>query len=240
MAAWAKGVPCLLSLLQEGEEDDKDEEEEADSGLGEEEDELEVDVGDNEEPVEVPRGEQEEDRSSNEELTHVTLMYEVGSRSEAKVGHYETLDIDRSITKHLDKNKDRLDEARERVEREAEERKDSEDIVNFVREQEQAKIQSWVRQQTTMDKKDEQEIYKDYRSPFIFRWPPVKHVLLKVKLCDREFAGFSLDQIEEVTRARQDKRKEQGRALRIDKKLQVAIFLLSLHADKKNAGAAIT
>ena len=66
------------------------------------------------------------------------------------------------------------------------------------------------------------------------------HVLLKIKLCDREFAGFSLDQIEEVTRARQEKRKEQGRALRIDKKLQVAIFLLSLHADKKNAGVAIT
>ena len=37
----------------------------------------------------------------------------------------------------------------------------------------------------------------------------------------REFAGFSLDQIEEVTRIRQEKRKEQGRALRMDKKLQV-------------------
>ena len=62
-----------------------------------------------------------------------------------------------------------MDEARERVEREADERKDREDIVNFVREQEQAKIQSWVMQQTTMDKKEEEEIYKDYRSPFIFR-----------------------------------------------------------------------
>ena len=162
MAAWAKGVPYLLSVLQEGEEDDKDEEEEADSGLGEEEEELEVDVGDNEEPVE------EED--VNEELTHVTLMYEVGSRSEAKVGQYETLDIESSARKHLDKNKERVDEARERVEREADERKDREDIVNFVREQEQAKIQSWVMQQTTaMDKKEEEEIYKDYRSPFIFR-----------------------------------------------------------------------
>ena len=70
-----------------------------------------------------------------------------------------------------------VDEARERVEREAEERKDREDIVNFVREQEQAKIQSWVMQQTTiMDKKEEEEIYKDYRSPFIFRWSPVNHV----------------------------------------------------------------
>ena len=49
-----------------------------------------------------------------------------------------------------------------------------------------------------------------------------KHVLLKVTsfFC-REFAGFSLDQIEEVTRIRQEKRKEQGRALRMDKKLQV-------------------
>ena len=164
MAAWARGVPYLLSLLQEGEEDDKDEEEEADSGLGEEEEELEVDVGDNEEPVE------EEDVGSSEELTHVTLMYEVGSRSEAKVGQYETLDIESSATKHLEKNKEMVDEARERVEREAEERKDREDIVNFVREQEQAKIQSWVTQQTTtMDKKEEEEIYKDYRSPFIFR-----------------------------------------------------------------------
>ena len=166
MAAWAKGVPHLLSLLQEGEEDDKDEEEEADSGLGEEEEELEVDVGDNEEPVELPR----EEEDVNEELTHVTLMYEVGSRSEAKVGQYETLDIESSARKHLDKNKERVDEARERVEREADERKDREDIVNFVREQEQAKIQSWVMQQTIiMDKKEEEEIYKDYRSPFIFR-----------------------------------------------------------------------
>ena len=230
----------MLSLLQEGEEDDKDEEEEADSGLGEEEEELEVDVGDNEEPDEVSREEQEQDGSSNEELTHVTLMYEVGSRSEAKVSHYETLDIESSATRHFDKNKDAVDEARERVEREAEERKDREDIVNFVREQEQAKIQSWVRQQTTIDKKEEQEIYKDYRSPFIFRWSPVIQVLLKVKLCDREFAGFSLDQIEEVTRARQEKRKEQGRALRMEKKLQVAIFLLSLHADKENVGVTIT
>ena len=49
-----------------------------------------------------------------------------------------------------------------------------------------------------------------------------RHVLLKVTpfFC-REFAGFSLDQIEEVTRIRQEKRKEQGRALRMDKKLQV-------------------
>ena len=45
----------------------------------------------------------------------------------------------------------------------------------------------------------------------------------------REFAGFSLDQIEEVTRIRQEKRKEQGRALRMDKKLQVLIFCLSLN-----------
>ena len=44
----------------------------------------------------------------------------------------------------------------------------------------------------------------------------------------REFAGFSLDQIEEVTRIRQEKRKEQGRALRMDKKLQVNIFLLNM------------
>ena len=35
MTAWSKGVPCLLSLLQEGEEEDgKDEEEEGDSGWG--------------------------------------------------------------------------------------------------------------------------------------------------------------------------------------------------------------
>ena len=166
MTAWANGVPYLLSLLQEGEEDDKDEEEEADSGLGEEEDELEVDVGDNEEPVEVPRGEQEEDRSSNEELTHVTLMYEVGSRP--NVGHYETLDTE-SSSNHLEKNKKAMEEAREKVKREAEFQKDREDIVNFVREQEEAKIQSWLTQQTTLDKSEEQEIYKDYRSPFIFR-----------------------------------------------------------------------
>ena len=55
-----------------------------------------------------------------------------------------------------------------------------------------------------------------------------KHVLLKVRSFScREFAGFSLDQIEEVTRVRQEKRKEQGRALRMDKKLQVMIFCLS-------------
>ena len=166
MAAWAKGIPYLLALLQEGEEDDKDEEEEADSGLGDDEDELEVDVGDNEEPVEVQNG---QDGGSNQELSHLTLMYEVGSRTKEKVGHYETLDMDSGSTKNLDKNKEVMDEAAERLKREAEYRKDTEDIVNFVREQEQAKIQSWVTQ-TTVDKKEEEEIYKDYRSPFIFRW----------------------------------------------------------------------
>ena len=166
MAAWAKGIPYLLSLLQEGEEDDKDEEEEADSGLGDDEDELEVDVGDNEEPVEVQNG---QDGGSNQELSHLTLMYEVGSRTKEKVGHYETLDMDSGSTKNLEKNKEVMDEAAEKLKREAEYRKDTEDIVNFVREQEQAKIQSWVTQ-TTVDKKEEEEIYKDYRSPFIFRW----------------------------------------------------------------------
>ena len=164
MAAWAKGIPCLFSLLQEEEEEgDKDEEEEeADSGLGEEED--EIDVGDNEEPVEV---EDEEQDQNNEELTHVTLMYEVGSRP--NVGHYETLDTE-SSSNHLEKNKKAMEEAREKVKREAEFQKDREDIVNFVREQEEAKIQSWLKE-TAEDKNEEQEIYKDYRSPFIFRWP---------------------------------------------------------------------
>ena len=77
--------------------------------------------------------------------------------------------MDSGSTKNLDKNKEVMDEAAERLKREAEYRKDTEDIVNFVREQEQAKIQSWVTQ-TTVDKKEEEEIYKDYRSPFIFRW----------------------------------------------------------------------
>ena len=62
-----------------------------------------------------------------------------------------------------------MDEATERVRREAENRRDREDILNFVREQEEAKIQSWVTQRTTIDKEGEEEIYKDYRSPFIFR-----------------------------------------------------------------------
>ena len=163
MTAWAKGVPCLLSLLQEGEEEgDKDEEEEeADSGLGDEED--EVDVGDNEELVEV----EDEHAGNDEELTHVTLMYEVGSRP--NVGHYETLDTE-SSSNHLEKNKKAMEEAREKMKREAEFQKDREDIVNFVREQEEAKIQSWLKE-TAEDKNEEQEIYKDYRSPFIFRWP---------------------------------------------------------------------
>ena len=168
MAALAKGIPYLLALLQEGEEDDKDEEEEADSGLGDDEDELEVDVGDNEEP-EVQNDKHGQDGDSNQDLTHLTLMYEVGSRTKEKVGHYETLDMDSGSTKSLDKNKEVMDEAAERLKREAEYRKDTEDIVNFVREQEQAKIKSWVTQ-TTVDKKEEEEIYKDYRSPFIFRW----------------------------------------------------------------------
>ena len=162
MTAWAKGVPCLLSLLQEGEEEgDKDEEEEeADSGLGDEED--EVDVGDNEELVEV----EDEHAGNDEELTHVTLMYEVGSRP--NVGHYETLDTGSgSDTSNILEKKKVMDEAREKVKREAEFRKDREDILNFVREQEEAKIQSWLTQQTTLDKNE--EIYKDYRSPFIFR-----------------------------------------------------------------------
>ena len=165
MAAWAKGVPSLMSLLQEGEEFDKDEEEEeADSGLGDEED--EVDVGDNEEPVE---DEDEEQEQSNEELTHVTLMYEVGSRP--NVGHYETLDTESAgdTSNQLEKNKKATEEAEEKVKRKAELQKDREDILNFVREQEEAKIQCWLTQQTNMDKNDEQEIYKDYRSPFIFR-----------------------------------------------------------------------
>ena len=166
MTAWAKGVPCLLSLLQEGEEEgDKDEEEEeADSGLGDEED--EVDVGDNEELVEV----EDEHAGNDEELTHVTLMYEVGSRP--NVGHYETLDTESGgdTSNHLEEKKKKvMDEAREKVKREAEFRKDREDILNFVREQEEAKIKSWLTQQTTLDKNEEQEIYKDYRSPFIFR-----------------------------------------------------------------------
>ena len=50
MAAWAKGVPCLFSLLEGGEDEEGDKDDEggeADSGLGDEEDE-EVDVGVNE------------------------------------------------------------------------------------------------------------------------------------------------------------------------------------------------
>ena len=177
MTAWSKGVPCLLSLLQEGEEEDgKEEEEEADSGLGEEEEELEVDVGDNEEPFDVQNEDGDQDEALeqnaagyNEELTHVTLMYEVGSRpEEAKVGLDETLDLD-SSSRNLDKDERLVDEATERVRREAENRRDREDILNFVREQEEAKIQSWVTQRTTIDKEGEEEIYKDYRSPFIFR-----------------------------------------------------------------------
>ena len=51
---------------------------------------------------------------------------------------------------------------------------------------------------------------------------------MKVIPHGREFAGFSLEQIEEVTRGREEKRKEQGRALRMEKKLQVNNFLLSI------------
>ena len=50
---------------------------------------------------------------------------------------------------------------------------------------------------------------------------------MKVIPHGREFAGFSLEQIEEVTRGREEKRKEQGRALRMEKKLQANIFFLS-------------
>ena len=55
---------------------------------------------------------------------------------------------------------------------------------------------------------------------------------MKVIPHGREFAGFSLEQIEEVTRGREEKRKEQGRALRMEKKLQVNIFLLSIKIEQ--------
>ena len=198
MAAWEEGIPCLLALLQEidkedgkedNQEDNKEEEgEEADSGLGEDEEELEVDVVEDDEVVveddevgevsqehngssskeltEVQQDEEEEDDGGkDEELDHLTLMYEVGVKQNAKDCHYETLD--KEATKET--NKDHMDKTAERLKSEAELRQDREDIINFVKEQEEAKFKSWVEQKAATDEKEEEEIYKDYRSPFIFR-----------------------------------------------------------------------
>ena len=192
MAAWEEGIPCLLALLQEidkedGKEDNKEEEgEEADSGLGEDEEELEVDVVEDDEVVveddeqdgevsqehngssskeltEVQKDE-EDDGSKEEELDHLTLMYEVGAKQKAKDCHYETLD--KETTKET--NKAHMDKTAERLKSEAEFRQDREDIINFVKEQEEAKFKFWVEQKAATHEKEE-EIYKDYRSPFIFR-----------------------------------------------------------------------
>ena len=198
MAAWEEGIPCLLALLQEidkedgkedNQEDNKEEEgEEADSGLGEDEEELEVDVVEDDEVVveddevgevsqehngssskeltEVQQVEEEEDDGGkDEELDHLTLMYEVGAKQKAKDCHYETLD--KETTKET--NKAHMDKTAERLKSEAEFRQDREDIINFVKEQEEAKFKSWVEQKAATDEKEEEEIYKDYRSPFIFR-----------------------------------------------------------------------
>ena len=199
MAAWEEGIPCLLALLQEidkedgkedNQEDNKEEEgEEADSGLGEDEEELEVDVVEDDEVVveddeqdgevsqehngssskeltEVQQVEEEEDDGGkDEELDHLTLMYEVGAKQKAKDCHYETLD--KESTKET--NKAHMDKTAERLKSEAEFRQDREDIINFVKEQEEAKFKSWVEQKAARDEKEEEEIYKDYRSPFIFR-----------------------------------------------------------------------
>ena len=199
MAAWEEGIPCLLALLQEidkedckedNQEDNKEEEgEEADSGLGEDEEELEVDVVEDDEVVveddeqvgevsqehngfsskqltEVQQVEEEEDDGGkDEELDHLTLMYEVGAKQKAKDCHYETLD--KEATKET--NKALMDKTAERLKSEAEFRQDQEDIINFLKEQEEAKFKSWVEQKAARDEKEEEEIYKDYRSPFIFR-----------------------------------------------------------------------
>ena len=195
MAAWEEGIPCLLALLREtdkgdGEEDNKEdnkeeEGEEADSGLGEDEEELEVDVVEDDEVVveddeqdgevsqehngssskeltEVQQDEEEEDE--DKELDHLTLMYEVGAKQKAKDCHYETLD--QETTKET--NKAHMDKTAERLKSEAEFRQDREDIINFVKEQEEAKFKSWVEQKAATHEKEE-DIYKDYRSPFIFR-----------------------------------------------------------------------
>ena len=199
MAAWEEGIPCLLALLQEidkedgkedNQEDNKEEEgEEADSGLGEDEEELEVDVVEDDEVVveddeqvgevsqehngssskeltEVQQDEEEEeDGGKDEELDHLTLMYEVGAKQKAKDCHYETLD--KEATKET--NKAHMDKTAERLKSEAEFMQDREDIINFVKEQEEAKFKSWVEQKAATVEKEEEEIYKDYRSPFIFR-----------------------------------------------------------------------
>ena len=199
MAAWEEGIPCLLALLQEidkedckedNQEDNKEEEgEEADSGLGEDEEELEVDVVEDDEVVveadeqdgevsqehngfsskqltEVQQVEEEEDDGGkDEELDHLTLMYEVGAKQKAKDCHYETLD--KEATKET--NKALMDKTAERLKSEAEFMQDREDIINFLKEQEEAKFKSWVEQKAARDEKEEEEIYKDYRSPFIFR-----------------------------------------------------------------------
>ena len=199
MAAWEEGIPCLLALLQEidkedgkedNQEDNKEEEgEEADSGLGEDEEELEVDVVEDDgvvveadeqdgevsqehngspskELTEVQQDkEEEDDGGKDEELDHLTLMYEVGAKQKAKDCHYETLD--KEATKET--NKALKDKTAERLKSEAELRQDQEDIINFVKEQEEAKFKSWVEQKAATDEKEEEEIYKDYRSPFIFR-----------------------------------------------------------------------
>ena len=198
MAAWEEGIPCLLALLQEtkeegkedNQEDNKEEEgEEVDSGLGEDEEELEVDVVEDDEVVveddeqggevsqehngfaskeltEVQQDKEEEDNGGkDEELDHLTLMYEVGVKQKAKDCHYETLD--KETTKET--NKAHKDKTAERLKSEAEFRQDREDIINFVKEQEEAKFKSWVEQKAATHEKEEEEIYKDYRSPFIFR-----------------------------------------------------------------------
>ena len=199
MAAWEEGIPCLLGLLQEidkedgkedSKEDNKEEEgEEADSGLGEDEEELEVDVVEDDEVVveddeqdgevsqehngssskeltEVQQDKEEEDNGGkDEELDHLTLMYEVGAKQKAKDCHYEALG--KETTK--DTNKALMDKTAERLKREAEFRQDREDIINFVKEQEEAKFKFWVEQKAANDEKEEEDIYKDYRSPFIFR-----------------------------------------------------------------------
>ena len=199
MAAWEEGIPCLLALLQEidkedckedNQEDNKEEEgEEADSGLGEDEEELEVDVVEDDgvvveadeqdgevsqehngspskELTEVQQDkEEEDDGGKDEELDHLTLMYEVGAKQKAKDCHYEMLD--KEVTKET--NKAHMDKTAERLKSEADSRQDREDIINFVKEQEEAKFKSWVEQKAATDEKEEEEIYKDYRSPFIFR-----------------------------------------------------------------------
>ena len=142
MTAWEEGTEALLEHLREGGREEG-REGSVDSGVGEEE----IDVGE-----EVTQSFDSELYSDQEDES-----------AETPVRKYQPL-VDH--TDETEADPDRKAEDTENM-RMTEYHKDSEDILNFIKEQEAASRSGVVL--VAAGREEEVEVYKDYRSPFMFR-----------------------------------------------------------------------